>query len=129
MQSFGKSERLSGQKLIDTLFSDGKSYVVPPFRIVWFKYEITGVFPVRLLISVSKKKIKKAVDRNLIKRRIREAYRKNKSELYNFLNRKNSQCAMAVLYNTDVILTSREIEEKIILLLHRFQTEYEKSAK
>jgi ribonuclease P protein component len=76
MQSFGKSERLSGQKLIDTLFSDGKSYVVPPFRIVWFKYEITGVFPVRLLISVSKKKIKKAVDRNLIKRRIREAYRK-----------------------------------------------------
>jgi ribonuclease P protein component len=127
MQTFSKQERLSGQKIIDTLFSEGKSYTVYPFRVVWLVYKPDGVFPAQILISVSKKKFKRAVDRNLIKRRIREAYRRNKVEFYNFLNQYKIQCAFVLLYNADDILTCKEIEEKIILLLQRFQSEYEKS--
>jgi len=127
MQTFKKHERLSGQKIIDTLFSEGKIFVVSPFRVVWLEYELAGQSPAQMLISVSKKRIKKAVDRNLVKRRIREAYRKNKDEFYKFLNRNQVKCAFALLYNSDLIADYKEIEEKIILLLQRFQSEYEKS--
>jgi len=127
MQTFKKHERLSGQKIIDTLFSEGKIFVVSPFRVVWLEYELAGQSPAQVLISVSKKRIKKAVDRNLVKRRIREAYRKNKDEFYKFLNRNQVKCAFALLYNSDLIADYKEIEEKIILLLQRFQSEYEKS--
>ena len=127
MQTFKKHERLSGQKIIDTLFSEGKIFVVSPFRVVWLEYELAGQSPAQMLISVSKKRIKKAVDRNLVKRRIREAYRKNKDEFYEFLNRNQVKCAFALLYNSDLIADYKEIEEKIILLLQRFQSEYEKS--
>jgi len=127
MQTFKKHERLSGQKIIDTLFSEGKIFVVSPFRVVWLEYELAGQSPAQMLISVSKKRIKKAVDRNLVKRRIREAYRKNKDEFYKFLNRNQVKCAFALLYNSDLIADYKEIEEKIILLLQRFQSEYETS--
>ncbi len=127
MQTFKKHERLSGQKIIDTLFSEGKIFVVSPFRVVWIEYELAGQSPAQMLISVSKKRIKKAVDRNLVKRRIREAYRKNKDEFYEFLNRNQVKCAFALLYNSDLIADYKEIEEKINLLLQRFQSEYEKS--
>jgi ribonuclease P protein component len=127
MQTFKKQERLSGQKIIDTLFSEGKIFVVSPFRVVWLEYELSGHSPAQVLISVSKKRIKKAVDRNLVKRRIREAYRKNKDEFYEFLNHKGVKCAFALLYNSDLIAEYKEIEEKINLLLQRFQSEYEKS--
>lgn len=127
MQTFKKHERLSGQKIIDTLFSEGKIFVVSPFRVVWLEYELAGQSPAQVLISVSKKRIKKAVDRNLVKRRIREAYRKNKDEFYKFLNRNQVKCAFALLYNSDLIADYKEIEEKIILLLQRFQSEYETS--
>jgi ribonuclease P protein component len=127
MQTFKKHERLSGQKIIDTLFSEGKIFVVSPFRVVWLEYELAGQSPAQVLISVSKKRIKNAVDRNLVKRRIREAYRKNKDEFYEFLNRNQVKCAFALLYNSDLIADYKEIEEKINLLLQRFQSEYEKS--
>lgn len=127
MQTFKKQERLSGQKIIDTLFSEGRNFVVSPFRVVWLEYELAGHSPAQVMISVSKKRIKKAVDRNLVKRRIREAYRKNKDEFYEFLNRKGVKCAFALLYNSDLIADYKEIEEKINLLLQRFQSEYEKS--
>ena len=129
MQTFNKRERLSGQKIIETLFKEGKSYVINPFRVVWMECELMAPFPVQVLISVSKKRINKAVDRNLIKRRIREAYRKNKEDIYEFLSQKHVKCALALIYSTDRIADYKEIEEKIILLLQRFPTEYEKSVR
>ena len=129
MQTFSRDERLSGQKIIEKLFSEGKSFTVFPFRIIWLKSTFESNFPAQIMISVSKKKFKRAVDRNLIKRRIREAYRKNKPEIYAYLNRQQVQCAICLIYNTEKILDYTEIEQKIKLLLLRFETEYEKNIK
>jgi ribonuclease P protein component len=129
MQTFRKSERLSGEKLIDTLFTTGNTFVVSPFRVIWLEFDFTEKSPAKILISVSKKRIKGAVERNLVKRRIREAYRRNKKSFYDFLIQNKKKCVFALLYNTSEVLTYKETEGKIILLLNRLQSEYEKSAK
>jgi ribonuclease P protein component len=129
MQTFKKHERLAGQKITDKLFSQGKSFTFPPFRMIWLIQDQTAIYPAQVLITVSKKRIKKAVDRNLIKRRIREAYRKNKNKLYQFLDQNEIKCVFAILYISDTIESYEEVEKKIILLLLRFQSEYEKNIK
>lgn len=129
MQTFKKNERLTGQKITEKLFSQGKSFTVHPFRMIWLVQEQKKIYHAQVLISVSKKRIKKAVDRNLIKRWIREAYRKNKNGLYQFLDHHKINCVFAILYNSDTIESYQKVEEKIILLLLRFQSEYEKYTK
>jgi len=76
-QTFKKGERLSSEKSIATLFAEGDSFFQYPFKVVYKKEQSTYPFSVQLLISVSKRNFKKAVDRNKIKRLIREAYRKS----------------------------------------------------
>jgi len=119
MYSFTKNERLTSQLLIDKLFESNHSFVVSPLKVLWINAEHPGKYPVQIAISVPKKKFKRAVDRNLLKRRIREAYRKNKSILYDFLNENNKKCLVILIYNSQKELTYQEIESKIILVLHR----------
>ncbi len=125
MQTFTKEERLSKSKLIDELFSEGKKFSIAPFRIVWLNTEIESEYPAQVLINVSKKQFKRAVDRNLIKRRIREAYRKHKVDFYSVLNKNAKKCVFALLYNSVEITSYKEIEEKIILIFQRLQTIHE----
>ena len=75
--TFGKNEKLKSKKAIETLFSEGQSYVSHPIRIV-YKVNPKLDYNIRVGESVAKKKFKHAVDRNLLKRRIKEAYRLNK---------------------------------------------------
>lgn len=79
-RGLSKEERLCSQKSLDELFREGNSFVRFPFRVVWIKREKTDV-PVRILVSVSKSKFKRAVRRNRIKRVLRESYRLNKESL------------------------------------------------
>ncbi|WP_026951758.1 ribonuclease P protein component [Algoriphagus mannitolivorans] len=73
-----KSERLHAEKLIKELFHEGSSFFLYPFKVLFLrKIELSGQTN-QVLISVSKKKIKRATGRNLIKRRVRESYRLNK---------------------------------------------------
>lgn len=86
MNTFNKEERLCSRKLIDSLYKDGSSFLLYPFRISYLSADLSHPFPVQVLINVSKKRYKRAVDRNLIKRRLREAYRLQKQlQLYPFL--------------------------------------------
>ena len=125
MQTFKKEERLSKTKVINKLFSEGKKFSVEPIRVVWLDMEMEGDYPAQVLISVSKKLFKRAVDRNLIKRRIREAYRKNKITFYSSLNKNAKKCVFALLYSSNEIDSYKDIEEKIILILQRLQTIHE----
>jgi ribonuclease P protein component len=126
MQTLRKEERLAGKKKIEELFSSGKSFYVKSFKVIWLFQDDRQKYPVSVLITVSKRYIKKAVDRNLIKRRIREAYRKNKQSLYAHLEPKNGHLNLALIYSNPTLATYKEIEEKIILILQRLQSEYDK---
>jgi ribonuclease P protein component len=76
--SFPKEERLCSKKLITELFSKGSSFNLYPLRFVYIKHSQPVTTPPQVLVSVSKKYFKKAVDRNRLKRQMREAYRLNR---------------------------------------------------
>lgn len=117
--NFPKNEILSSKKLIDHIFLNGKSLFNYPFSIKYLSYSDEDYNQV--LISVSKKKFKRAVDRNLIKRRIKEAYRLNKS---NFLkrNKENGYLLIAYIYIAKEIHDYSFIETKLIETLKRLNS-------
>lgn len=78
MNTFNKEERLCSKKLLDLLFKNGSSFLLYPFRITFLFVAEPCRHPAQVVINVAKKRYKHAVDRNLIKRRIREAYRQQK---------------------------------------------------
>lgn len=120
---FRKAERLCSKKLIEELFSSGRSFYAYPFRLVWIPLESKLPFNSQLAISVKKKQFKKAVHRNLLKRRIREAYRNNKHSLYVYLQERDIHIAFILIYTSADILTSKEIGDKIIVILDRLRKE------
>ena len=128
MQTLKKDERLRKKQIIDDLFSSGKTFHIYPFTVVWKNTEQNLKFPAQILFSVPKKKFRKAVDRNKIKRFLREAYRKNKEEhLYKPLNNLENKCVFAIVYTANEILPYIEIEQKIISVLKRLIIDYEKN--
>lgn len=118
MQTFTKAERLSSKTLIDSLIENGKSFSSAPFRITWQKVEEAPV-PVQVLLSVPKRIYKRAVDRNLLKRRMREAYRKQKNELYDHLGKKN--ILLMIVFTSAKVMEYKEMEEKIREALQRLK--------
>lgn len=83
--TLGKNERLKSRKQIEQLFKEGRSFAVTPFRIYYLFNETLNaegsIFNVQFGVGVSNKNFKKAVDRNRIKRLIKEAWRLQKNEL------------------------------------------------
>src|ERR1700722_14129384 len=99
MYTLKKEERLCNKKLIDGLFHNGSSFLCYPFKASWMLTDATQQFPAQILFSVSKKRFKRAVDRNLIKRRMREAYRLHKQQrLYELLNTSEKKIVLSLGY-------------------------------
>jgi ribonuclease P protein component len=126
-QTFGKDERLHKKILIKKLFTEGVSFYVYPFRVTTLKSTGENVPAVQLLISVPKHLFKKATDRNLLKRRIREAYRKNKQDLCTALGDKQVKIALCFNYTAKTILPFSIIQDKIIILLQRLLVSHGKT--
>ena len=122
-QTFTKDERLRSKILIKKLFEEGEKRNYYPFRIIVLKFPIPSEYPVQLLISVPKSLYRKAVDRNRIKRLIRESYRKNKYILYESLEERHEQMLVCIQYTPKEILSYQLIQEKIIILLQRLKEE------
>lgn len=110
--SFPKSERLYKKKDIQELFDKGSSFYLYPFRVIVQKQPTQDTNQV--LFSVSKKNFKRAVDRNLIKRRMREAYRLNKAALP-----ETSKLQMAYIYTAKDILLFDQIRDKMVATFKR----------
>lgn len=111
MSSFCKSERLCSKILFEELISSDISFVKYPFRVIVKKSSLKGEFPARMAISVSKKKFKRAVKRNRIKRLTREAYRIHKPELYSSVF--STECTLDILfvYLDNQLFTFEKIEK------------------
>ena len=96
--TFHKEERLCSQKIIGELFTSGESFLAYPLKVVFLKTELEVSYPVQAAFTVSKRNFKRAVKRNLLKRRMREAYRLNKSSLYDEIAARNLQIAIMFLF-------------------------------
>ena len=117
--TFKKQERLCSKKLIDEVFAKGQSFSKYPFKLVFLKTTLNVDFPMQVGFSVPKKYIRKASNRNVIKRRMREAYRLNKHLFYGLLGEKQKQYAAFLIYLSKEELTFKQIEDKTLLLFDR----------
>jgi ribonuclease P protein component len=120
-EALPKRERMVSRKLIDSLFGGGSSSSMAayPLRAVYMTRErAEGESPVQILISVPKKRFKHAVDRNRVKRQVREAYRHHKALLYNALT-DHQQLLLAFVWLSPAHLPSHDVESRIVSLLHR----------
>ncbi|WP_242092502.1 ribonuclease P protein component [Aestuariivivens sediminicola] len=115
--TFPKKERLKSKKLIEALFSEGQSVSAYPLRLVYLETTLKTDVHAQTGVSVSKKHFKRAVDRNRIKRLMREAYRLKKGAFFNNIT---TQYALMILYIGKKMPTYTEVESKMNQLLAKF---------
>lgn len=110
--TFKKEERVNGDKRVEAIFTTGKSFISYPLRVVYLLHEQCTLNGCSILVSVPKKRIKKAVHRNRIKRLIRESYRLNR---YLISKTGNSDITIdiAFVYVKDTVSNYVEIEKAI----------------
>lgn len=123
---FPKKEHLTGETRIKKVLSEGDSFIVFPLRIIFIEQTEKREEPaIRILFSVPKKRFKHAVDRNKLKRRLREAYRKNKTILWHDIEERNTTLEIAVLYISNDFYRfdtlNKKIKESLIKIKDRLK--------
>ncbi len=118
-QSLQKREILRGKLNISEVYFKGTGIRNSPITFLWTKTTIHSDPQIQIAFSVSKKYHKKAVNRNLLKRRLKEAYRKNKYILHEHIKNQNIHLKILCIYSSNKILSYSELENKIILTLNR----------
>ena len=123
--TFRKRERMVSNLLIEALFENGSSQSVSafPLRAVYQTIERReGHAPVQILISVPKKRFKHAVDRNRVKRQIREAYRRHKQLLWERLA-DNQEMLLGFIWLSDRHYPTSDVESRVVKILEKVKSE------
>ena len=116
-KTFGKNEKLKSQKLITQLFEEGKSISNFPLKLIYIPVKNNEVF-IQAGVTVSKRIFKSAVQRNRIKRLLREAYRLNKALVF---NNTDDNFAFLFLYLGKDMPTFEHLDQKMKLVLNKFK--------
>ena len=116
--SFLKNEKLCQKESIDLIFAEGDKISDRPIKLLWTEV-VSQSLPLQTLISVPKRRIPKATDRNRIKRLIRESFRLHKQPLIDQLTQKKVFINLAIIYTENKVLSYKEIHDKICLTLQR----------
>jgi ribonuclease P protein component len=121
--TLGRKERLKSRKLIEQLFSEGRSFPLTPFRVYFLIYKTrniqSSIFKLQFGAGVSTKNFKKAVDRNRIKRVTREAFRLQKTPLHEKLKEKNLEMNLFFIYTAKELPEFNIVKEKVELILNK----------
>ena len=118
--TFHKLEKLSQKKIIDLIFQRrGQSILKNPILFIYLPVQLATPFPAQVMFSVSKRKFKRAVDRNKVKRLLREAYRTQKHRIYAGIG-ESKQYALSILYLEDKIPPFQVIEKQLNLAIDEF---------
>jgi len=123
MFKFPKKQKLCSETVIQEMFSSGKSFKTSAFRLVWKVFNNEDEVIIKSIIVVPKKKIRLAVKRNIVRRRMKEAYRLHKIMLENILKDNDLQLSIAMIYQKENILPYKTMEEEIKLILERLSKE------
>ncbi|ALJ05607.1 ribonuclease P protein component [Pseudalgibacter alginicilyticus] len=121
--TFNKKEKLKSKKLIDQLFTEGQSVSAYPLRLVYLETSFNETIIAKTGVSVSKRHFKTAVDRNRIKRLMREVYRLNKAKYFNNLK---TQYTFMILYIGKEIPVFSQVETKMNTLFDKFSDKVSK---
>ena len=114
MPTFKKHERLCSKKQLDQLFAEGKSVLMYPIKLTFLELKLENLSPAQVVFIVPKKRFKKANKRNLIRRRMREAYRMVKDDFYIRLNNNNLQAIISISYVANDLLSYNTLKEQIL---------------
>ncbi|MGF1584642.1 MAG: ribonuclease P protein component [Bacteroidales bacterium] len=120
MGKFRKTERLGSRKIIGKLFTEGNSVYHYPFRMVWLNSGSGALHPATIAISVPVRRIRKAVKRNLVKRLVRESYRRNREILHEALENNNLKIDFMIIYNSGSVYAFDFINLKLRELIQKF---------
>jgi ribonuclease P protein component len=115
--TYPKNERLCSKILIDKIFESGKKFYNPLFKVLCLPVQLHENVPVQSLISISKRRFKRANKRNLLKRRIKDVFRQNKNELYLVTENLNIQIAVVIIYNSNDLHDYSTIEKNLLNVL------------
>jgi len=118
--SFPKKEKLCNKSDIEELFKKGSSAFLYPYKIFYLHCPESEEFP-KVLISIPKKKFKRAVDRNKLRRQIREIYRLHKSSIFFELKKDKTPCYLGIVYLGKEKIPYIELEKKLISILLRLK--------
>jgi len=124
--TFRDTERLKKKKLIDQLFANGMSFYSHPFKVIWLISETEQPSRAQVLISVSRRVMKRAVDRNRVKRQVRELYRHEKEVIYDFLAEQHRYALIGIIFTGNELLPFPTAKEKINQVMVRLMKEFKR---
>ena len=110
---------MKGRKLVQELFSKGKTFTVYPVKVFYMQPDVKLNNAVKAGVGTSARHFKKAVDRNRIKRLLREIYRIEKTSLHEHLKSSGKQIVVFFLYVDKSMPVYSELKTKMHLALHK----------